>query len=147
MTKPAPKLVDALVEWRARERKSQAAVAEMLSIGRKTYMLFEDGRWLPPDREKHFFAHTLARLDPRLGEAFARACGATGEALGLAKPAVAPLPSPVQARAAYDAAVYSAAEEADVPARTARALVGAVLAKLREAGVTMGQAADLGRRS
>jgi hypothetical protein len=42
--------------------------------------------------------------------------------------------------------VYSAAEEAEVPPKTARVLVAAVIAKLREAGVTMRQAEDLGRR-
>jgi hypothetical protein len=63
----------------------------------------------------------------------------------LPKPAAA-APGAAQARVAYDAAVYSAAEEAEVPAKTARVLVAAVIAKLREAGVTMRQAEDLGRR-
>jgi hypothetical protein len=147
MSQRAPKLVDALLEWRARERKSQATAAELLSIARKTYMLFEAGRWLPPERERHFFAHTLAGLDPQLGETFARTCGTTSVALGLAKPTAAPTSSPAQARAVYDAALYSAAEEAELPPKTARTLLAAVLAKLREAGVTMGQAADFGRRA
>jgi hypothetical protein len=141
------KLVEALVEWRARAGKSQADTAKVLSVSRRVYALFEAGRWLPPDRERHFFAHTLHGLDPRLGDAFARACGTTGEALGLPRPAVASAPGPVQARAAYDAAVYSAAEETDVPPKTARVLVAAVLAKLHEAGVTMGQAEGLVRRA
>ena len=146
MSQRTAELVDALLEWRARGGKSQATAAELLSISRKTYLLFEGGHWLPPDREKHFFAHTLAGLDPHLGETFARACGTTAAAFGLAKPAAAPPPSPAQARAVYDAAVYSAAEEADLPPKTARTLVAAVLAKLRDAGVTMGLAADFGRR-
>jgi DNA-binding XRE family transcriptional regulator len=145
MSSGAPKLVDLLPEWRARERKTQGDVASVLSLSRKTYVFFETGRWLPSDREKHFFAHALHGLDPRLGDAFARACGTTGEALGLPKPAAA-APGAAQARVAYDAAVYSAAEEAEVPPKTARVLVAAVIAKLREAGVTMRQAEDLGRR-
>jgi DNA-binding XRE family transcriptional regulator len=147
MTQRARKLVDALLEWRARDRKSQVDAAKMLSVARKTYLFLEAGSWLPPVREQHFFAHTLASVDPQLGEAFARACGTTGEALGLAKPAPAPLLAAVQARTTYDAAVYSAAEEADVPAKTARILVAAVIARLREAGVTMGQAEDCGRHA
>ena len=147
MTQRARKLVDFLLEWRARDRKSQVDAAKMLSVARKTYLFLEAGSWLPPVREQHFFAHTLASVDPQLGDAFARACGTTGEALGLPKPALTPPPGPAQARAAYDAAVYSAAEEADVPAKTARVLVAAVVARLREAGVTMGQAEDCGRRT
>ena len=143
----ATKLVEVLLEWRARARLSQVEAAEVLSVSRRVYALFEAGRWLPPDRERHFFAHTLHGLDARLGDAFARACGTTGEALGLPKPALTPPPGPAQARAAYDAALYSAAEEADVPAKTARVLVAAVVARLREAGVTMGQAEDCGRRT
>ena len=125
MNQRTPRLVEALLEWRARDRKSQATAAALLTISRKTYILFEAGQWLPPDREKHFFAHTLAGLDPHLGETFARACGTTAVALGLAKPGAAPPPSPAQARAAYDAAVYSAAEEADLPPKPARTLVHA----------------------
>jgi DNA-binding XRE family transcriptional regulator len=147
MTQRARKLVDALLEWRARDRKSQVDAAKMLSVARKTYLFLEAGSWLPPVREQHFFAHTLASVDPQLGEAFARACGTTGEALGLAKPAPAPLLTAVQARTTYDAAIYSAAEEADVPAKAARILVAAVIAKLCDAGVTMGQAEDCGRRA
>jgi DNA-binding XRE family transcriptional regulator len=147
MTQRARKLVDALLEWRARDRKSQVDAAKMLSVARKTYSFLEAGSWLPPVREQHFFAHTFASVDPQLGEAFARACGTTGEALGLAKPASASLLTAVQARTTYDAAVYSAAEEAAVPAKAARVLVAAVLAKLRDAGVTIGQAEDCGRRA
>jgi transcriptional regulator with XRE-family HTH domain/uncharacterized Zn-binding protein involved in type VI secretion len=143
----ASKLVEALVEWRTHAGKSQADTAERLSISRRVYALFEAGRWLPPHRERHFFAHTLHALDPRLGDGFARACGTTGEALGLPKPALVSAPSPAQARAAYDAAVYSAAEETEVPPRTARALVAAALTKLHEAGVAMDQAEGLGRRA
>ena len=147
MTQRARKLVDALLEWRAHDRKSQTAAAQVLSVSRKTYALFEAGSWFPPAREQHFFAHTLGRLDPRLAEAFAHAAGTTGEALGLRRPTVVslPSPSPAQARTAYDAAVYSAAEDAEVPAKTARVLVAAVIAKLRQAGVTIRQAEDLGR--
>jgi len=53
-----------------------------------------------------------------LGETFARACGTTGQALGLGRAA----------------------------ARSARAIVAAVVEKLDEAGITMGQAGQLGHR-
>ncbi len=143
----AARLVEALLEWRTHAGKSQVDTAKLLSISRRVYALLEVGRWLPPDRERHFFAHTLHALDPRLGAAFAHACGTTADALGLPKPAVTSAPSPAQARAAYDAAVYAAAEETEVPPKTARALVAAVVTKLHEAGVTMDQAEGLGRRT
>ncbi len=143
----AARLVAALLEWRTHAGKSQVDTAKLLSISRRVYALFEAGRWLPPERERHFFAHTLHALDPRLGAAFAHACGETADAFGLPQPALTSAPSAAQARAAYDAAVYSAAEETEVPPRTARALVAAVLTKLHEAGVAIDQAEGLGRRT
>ncbi|HEX3344959.1 MAG TPA: helix-turn-helix transcriptional regulator, partial [Polyangiaceae bacterium] len=102
------RLKQLLVEWRAREQWTQEDAAEFLSISARVYGLFETGRWRPSGRETHFFAHTLFGFDPALGEALARVCGTTPEALGLPAAAVAPPITDAHARAAYDAAVYAA---------------------------------------
>ncbi|HEY3816773.1 MAG TPA: hypothetical protein VGL81_06365 [Polyangiaceae bacterium] len=145
MTARTPKLVDALLEWRARDRKKQEDAAALLSIARKTYVQLELGGWLPPVRERHFFAHTLHGIEPRLGVALAHACGTTPRALGLPVETKVAAPDDRHAETVYDAAVCVASEAADLPPRTVRAIVAAVVAKLEVAGVTMGQAADLGR--
>jgi DNA-binding XRE family transcriptional regulator len=147
MSNRAPDLIDALRQWRSRDRKTQEGGARSLSISRKTYLLFESGQWLPPVRERHFFAHVLHGIDPALAAAFARVCETTPQALGLPKKTTVVLLEAGPAKAVYDAAVYSAAETADIPAKTARALVAAVVKKLAEAGITMDQAAELGRAS
>lgn len=59
--------------WRERAPATQDQVAAVLGISRKTYVLFESGRWFPSEREHHFFVHRLHALDPALGEAYARA--------------------------------------------------------------------------
>lgn len=135
--------IAALQTWREGVKATQDEVAAGLGISRKTYVLFESGRWFPSAREHHFFVHRLDALDPALGEAYARTMGCTSADFGVAPRGAAPSLDATQARAAYDAAVYGAAEEADVPPKTARLIVASVVAKLRHAGVTMEQAEQL----
>jgi hypothetical protein len=135
--------IDVLEAWRKRIHATQDEVAAALGISRRVYLLFETARWFPAPRERHFFVHRLHALDPEVGEACARILGGTAADFGVAPLAAAPPLDAAQARAAYDAAVYGAAEETDVPPPTARILVASVIEKLRQAGVTMEQAEEL----
>ncbi|HEY3821273.1 MAG TPA: helix-turn-helix transcriptional regulator [Polyangiaceae bacterium] len=141
MNAPA-RLMDLLVAWRTREDWTQEDAAEFLYISARVYGLFERGRWRPSAREIHFFAHTLGGFDPALGEAVACLFGMTPEALGLGRQPV-PALTDAHARAAYDASVYAAAEEARLTPTVARAFAASLLARLRASGITLDQAAQL----
>ncbi len=130
-----------LEQYRTSDGTTQDVLACALAISRKTYILLESGRWLPGPRERHHMVHTLHRFDPALAAEFAALYDTRVEDWGVA-PAPARL-DPVHARHAYDAAVYAAAEKAGLPAKTFRPLVAAVLASLREAGMSLEQAVEV----
>jgi DNA-binding XRE family transcriptional regulator len=132
-----------LEEYRTSDGTTQDDLASALAISRKTYILLESGRWLPGPRERHHMVHTLHRFDPALAATFAALYDTRLEEWGVAPPVAPARLDPVHARHAYDAAVYAAAEKADLPAKTFRPVVAAVLASLREAGMSLQQAVEV----
>jgi DNA-binding XRE family transcriptional regulator len=138
-----------LEEWRKSDNSTQDAMASALGISRKTYVLLESGRWVPGARQQHHMVHTLHRFDPALAVAYAALYDTEVEDWGVAPPAPAAPPKldPQHARPAYDAAVYAAAEEHDLPAQTLRPVLAAVLAALRQAGMSLEQAAEVAKEA
>ena len=136
-----------LEEYRMSDHTTQDVLAGALAISRKTYILLESGRWLPGPRERHHMVHVLHGFDPALAAAFAALYDTRLEEWGIAPAAHAAPLDARQARHAYDAAVYAAAEQADLPAKTLRPFVAAVLASLREAGMSLEQAVEVARES
>jgi DNA-binding XRE family transcriptional regulator len=138
-----------LEERRKAVNSTQNDMASALGISRKTYVLMESGRWLPAPRAGHHMVHVLHGFDPALAAAYAALYDNTVEDFGVAPPAPAAPPKldPQQARHAYDAAVYAAAEGEDIPAKTLRPVVAAVLAALHEAGMSLEQAAEVAREA
>lgn len=84
----------------------------------------------------------MVRHDLRDG---ARGLGHSPQVVAPAQQPAQPAISAKQARLAYDAALYAAAEEADLPPKVLRPIVAAILAELRDGGVTMTQAADVAK--
>jgi DNA-binding XRE family transcriptional regulator len=138
-----------LEEYRTSDGTTQDVLACALAISRKTYILLESGRWLPGPRERHHMVHTLHRFDPALAAEFAALYDTRLEEWGIAPadPAAPARLDPVHARHAYDAAVYAAAEKVDLPAKTGRPFVAAVLASLREAGMSLHQAVEVAQEA
>lgn len=136
-----------LEECRKAHGLTQDEMAGELDISRKTYVFLETGRWVPHPRERHHMIHTLHKLDPAAAEAYAAMYELPVSYWGIAPVAVA-APKPLdaqQARHAYTAALYDAAEEAELPANLLRPFVAAVLAALRESGMSLEQAAEVAK--
>ena len=138
-----------LHDWRTDDQTTQEDLAATLGLSRRVYILLEQGRWAPRIREMHHMVHSLHKLAPSLAVSFANTVGTTPQDWGVALPApaasgqaLAPRVDARQARLAYDAAVYSAAEAADLPPRTLRPIVAAILSDLRDGGLTLEQAAE-----
>jgi DNA-binding XRE family transcriptional regulator len=150
MSKEALRAFTALLrEWRTESGATQEQMADTLVISRKTYVLFESSRWLPPMKEQAFTLKILHALDPALAEAFLAALDATVEdfAIPLAPhgaDAAAELPDE-QAKAAYDAAVYSTAEQFDMSPKAMRAIVTTLLEKMSASKLSMRKAAALAK--
>ncbi len=137
-----------LSDHRALESMTQDEMSIFLGISRKTYILMEQGRWLPGDRQGHQMIHQLHKLDPALAVEFAKLHDTTVESFGIAPPAPAPAARRLEAqhaKSAYDAAVYDAAEQAEMPAKLLRPVIAAVLASLQEAGMPMEQAVEIAK--
>lgn len=124
---------------------TQDDMAAILGISRKTYVFLETGRWLPHAREQHHMIHTLHKYAPAAAEAYAAIHERDVSEWGIAPAAPAAPLDPHQARHAYAAALYDAAEEAELPANLLRPVVAAVLAALRESGMSLEQAADVAK--
>jgi DNA-binding XRE family transcriptional regulator len=149
VNKPPAEFVVALRSWRKRVRRTQEHIAKALGISRKTYVLFESGRWRVPAREQSHFADMLRELDPNTGALFARAHGIVYEerepetSPSLVAPTVAAVPPSAYARAVVDASLYSVAEKLDVAPRTVRAIASALFARLQAADISITQAAEM----
>jgi hypothetical protein len=142
-------LVDALRAVRAKKAWLQSDMADYLEISRKTYVLLESCRWLPPTREQPHFVKRLHEIDPALADAFLAILGQTMNhyAIVTAPPPAAssgpaqPALGSVEAKRLYDIAIYEASEELDVTPKVLRPQVALVLSKLHASGVTLAEAA------
>jgi DNA-binding XRE family transcriptional regulator len=141
-----------LREYRAQARLTQGEMAEALGLSRKTYNFFETHRWLPTVKHLPHMLKSLHSMSPRLGEAFATACGSAVEDVALVLPVAAPPETqaappldPKHAKLAVEAALYAAAEQAEVSPKVMRAIAALLLGRLAEAGVGMAQAAALAK--
>jgi DNA-binding XRE family transcriptional regulator len=137
----------ALQACRKKHGLTQAQMAEALSMTRKTYILFESGRWLPAIRERSHFIKLLYDRDPAAAHALVAALGTTLEDhVFVRSPEGKTAPSDAaQAKLLHDAAVYATAEQLDLSPKAVRPIAASLFARLAESGVTMEQAAALAK--
>jgi hypothetical protein len=144
----------ALQEFRAERGLTQVEAGALLGISRKTYVLFESCRWLPPEREYGHFIKRLHDFDPEIAQLLMRITGrkiddhvvvrdrvvTSGSAASASQ---VPALGAVEAKRAFDVAVFETAEELEMSAGSVRPIVAAVLAKLAGTAIALGQAAEL----
>jgi transcriptional regulator with XRE-family HTH domain len=136
-------LRDALREFRQDRHLTQDEMAESLGISRKTYLLFETCRWLPPARERGHFVKVLHGHDPALAKLLAGFLDQKVEEVALS--ADAPKLDATEAKRVFDIAVYETAEELDMNPRALRPIVAGVIERLAASGITLSQAAALAK--
>jgi DNA-binding XRE family transcriptional regulator len=147
--KPPPELAPALRAWREGTGQTQDQVAPRLGISRKTYVLFESGRWRVPARERLHFATALHGFTPSLAALFTADHGMAPIAnpVDVAAAALAARSSAVDAdayaRARLDASLYAIAEKVDVTPRQVRAIASALLASVVAANIPIAKAAEM----
>jgi len=141
-------LARALDACRKKRAFTQAQMADALMISRKTYVLFENCRWLPPVRERGHFVRSLYNLDPATAQAFVDVLGRTIEEYTLVRQPASAGNVPIdakQAKLVFDAAVYATAEDLDMSPKAVRPIAATLLGRLAESGVTLAQAAGLAK--
>jgi DNA-binding XRE family transcriptional regulator len=139
----------ALGTARTAQGLTQEDVAGELGISRKTYVLFESCRWLPPPRQRSHFVKVLHGLFPAAAEELVKVFGDTLEAYvqvrSVVQVAQAPALEATHARLVFDSAVLGVAEELDASPRMLRPLLASLLGRLDAAGMPMAQAAGLAK--
>jgi transcriptional regulator with XRE-family HTH domain len=135
---PKPKIGAVLAAGRRQLRLTQDEVGAHLGVSGRTIHRWETDQRRPRPRELPHLLRRLHELSPPLAARLASATGVALEAAGIA-PAVSA--SDVAQRNALDAAICAAAEELDVSPRRLRPGVAALLARLREARVSIEDAA------
>jgi DNA-binding XRE family transcriptional regulator len=128
----------ALFDARAHCKLTQAELGAHLGLTERTIHRWESGVRRPNDRELAHVVRKLHQLAPAHAARIAGTLGTTLEACGIAAPSQS-----VAHRHALEAAICAAAEELDVSPRRFRPAVAALLARLREARLTIDEASAL----
>jgi DNA-binding XRE family transcriptional regulator len=128
---------------------TQADVAGELGISRKTYILLESARWLPPSRQRSHVVRVLHGLFPAVAEELVKVFGDTladyVQVQSVVQVAPARALEATHAKLVFDSAVLGVAEELDASPRMLRPLLAGLLARLDAAGMPMAQAAGLAK--
>jgi len=138
-----------LREARKKSRMTQDDMATYLGMSRKTYALFESCRWVPTRQRRWHVVTKLHAVHPPAVHSLLKALGQTLDdyTFGVAaSPAEAPPTLDAkQAKLAFDAALYSTAEDAELPPKVLRSVANMLLSRLADAGVTLAQAVAMAK--
>ncbi len=123
-----------LMECRRTLLVSQGELGQLLGMSRHTGQRWETGRSTPSSEQLHKLASLIHPRNAELAARVAAAGGTTLEALGIAKPAAPPSPTPVDV---VDAVVCAGAEAIDVTPRAIRPALLAAFARARRLGLSV----------
>ncbi|HEY2517470.1 MAG TPA: helix-turn-helix transcriptional regulator [Polyangiaceae bacterium] len=138
----------ALMVFRQQQEWTQERFAIRLGVSRRTYLNWENGYWLPPEREQLHLVMVVAEASPMAALEIAERLGLTADrtaapallslraAVESEKNPPPPRPTPEALRAALDGAVREEAERLNVTASAFRQSVARVLGLT--SGATLG---------
>jgi DNA-binding XRE family transcriptional regulator len=122
----------------------QEDLADRLGMSRKTYILFETGRWFPPYKERAWTMRQLQNLDPGLVEPFLAVANdvLADHALEIQPPPPPPR-DPNAARATFDAIVAQVAAERDMTTSAVTKVAASLVGRFLVHGISVDDAVTI----